>query len=199
MTRSALTFEPPAPEASPPPPRAKNDQQIMHERAIDELLSQITARRLPQPVRWHLFNNDSKRKWRFDLAIVDYRIALECEGRLSRTRPEDMRAECEKHVHASLEGWLVFRIERTLIDDGTAVDLLTKMLRVKGWRPGDQPRPAGVTVSAPQQVRGAIWRHDCPTCGPASFFRGSACVSCGYEFKSEPRPNRRGGRKKYFL
>lgn len=152
-TRGALTFEMLAPEPARTP-RAKSEQQILHERAIDDLFSQITARQLPEPVRFHLFSDDPKRKWRLDLAFVNYMIALELE---SRKKAKDLRTECLKHGSATLEGWWVVRFESSLIEDGTAVDLLTKMLRVKGWRPGDlQPAPV---ASEPRPHRRRRWRY----------------------------------------
>jgi very-short-patch-repair endonuclease len=54
------------------------------------------------------------RKWRFDYAIPEHKIALEVEGgvwtRGRHTRPEGFLGDIEKYNEAALLGWRVFRV-----------------------------------------------------------------------------------------
>lgn len=55
-----------------------------------------------------------KRKWRFDYAIVEHKIALEVEGGVwtggRHTRPQGFLGDIEKYNTATLMGWRVFRV-----------------------------------------------------------------------------------------
>lgn len=54
-----------------------------------------------------------ERRWRFDFAIPQYKIALEIEGgiwtRGRHTRPKGFLSDMEKYNMATLMGWRVFR------------------------------------------------------------------------------------------
>lgn len=54
-----------------------------------------------------------KRKWRFDYAIPDHKIALEVEGGVwtqgRHVRPQGFLGDIEKYNTATLMGWRVFR------------------------------------------------------------------------------------------
>lgn len=54
-----------------------------------------------------------KRKWRFDYAIPEHKIALEVEGGVwtygRHTRPQGFLGDIEKYNTATLMGWRVFR------------------------------------------------------------------------------------------
>lgn len=54
------------------------------------------------------------RKWRFDYAIVDHKIALEVEGGVwtggRHTSPKGFLGDIEKYNSATLMGWRVFRV-----------------------------------------------------------------------------------------
>lgn len=53
------------------------------------------------------------RRWRFDYAIPEYKIALEVEGGVwtqgRHTRPQGFLGDIEKYNTATLMGWRVFR------------------------------------------------------------------------------------------
>ena len=59
------------------------------------------------------FKFHPKRRWRFDYAIPEYRIALEVEGGVwtggRHTRPQGFLGDIEKYNTATLMGWRVFR------------------------------------------------------------------------------------------
>ena len=54
-----------------------------------------------------------KRRWRFDYAIPEHKIALEVEGGVwtqgRHTRPQGFLGDVEKYNTATLMGWRVFR------------------------------------------------------------------------------------------
>lgn len=62
-------------------------------------------------VREHKFH--PIRKWRFDFAIPQYLIAIECEGGVwsggRHTRGLGYSKDCEKYNNATLLGWRVLR------------------------------------------------------------------------------------------
>lgn len=59
------------------------------------------------------FRFTPKRKWRFDYAIPQYRIALEVEGGIwakgRHTRPQGFLGDIEKYNTATLMGWKLLR------------------------------------------------------------------------------------------
>lgn len=59
------------------------------------------------------FQFHPKRRWRFDYAIPDHKIALEVEGGVwtqgRHTRPQGFLGDIEKYNTATLMGWRVFR------------------------------------------------------------------------------------------
>lgn len=66
----------------------------------------------PEPayeVRFH-----PTRKWKFDVAWLDDKIALEIEGAVFQngrhTRGKGYLADCEKYSEAAILGWIVLRV-----------------------------------------------------------------------------------------
>ena len=59
------------------------------------------------------FKFHTERRWRFDYAIPQYKIALEVEGGVwtqgRHTRPQGFLGDMEKYNNATLLGWRVFR------------------------------------------------------------------------------------------
>lgn len=73
-------------------------------------------------VREHRFYQP--RKWRFDYAIPQYKIAIEVEGGVwtggRHTRPAGFLNDMQKYNTAALLGWRVFRCTPdTLVSDAT--------------------------------------------------------------------------------
>lgn len=71
-----------------------------------------------------------ERRWRFDFAIPQYKIAIEVEGgiwtRGRHTRPKGFLSDMEKYNMATLMGWRVFRTTpRDLYSVATIVMLRT--------------------------------------------------------------------------
>lgn len=97
----------------------------------EELLYQIQAVGLPPPVLELAFCEG--RRWRFDLAWPDKRIALEIEGGIyskgRHIRPDGYLKDLEKYNRATALGWRVFRTTPQLIGKGEALALLEKVLK----------------------------------------------------------------------
>ena len=101
---------------------------------------QIEDTRLPDPIteyRFHL-----KRKWRFDFAWPDQKLAVEIEGgtyRKSRhTSGTGFHNDCEKYNAAVLEGWKVFRFDSRMVNSLDAIRTITE-----AFNRYNQSRPPG--------------------------------------------------------
>ena len=89
---------------------------------------------LPDPVEEYSFHET--RKWRFDLAWVDYLVALEIEGVTQaggrHQRIAGYSSDIEKYNEAILLGWVVIRATPRQVESGLALAWLEKALGVKG-------------------------------------------------------------------
>lgn len=98
---------------------------------VDALITHIRVCELPEPVLEHRF--DGKRKWRFDLAWPDKRIAAECHGSTwtggRHVRGYGFEGDRRKMNAALLQGWRVFEFTRAMIDSGEAIDTLAAAVR----------------------------------------------------------------------
>lgn len=91
------------------------------------LLAQIDGI-LPTPARELTFH--PKRKWRFDFAWKDHKIALEVEGgawsRGRHTRGSGYIGDIEKYNEAQLLGWDVYRATPEQVQNGEAVKIIER-------------------------------------------------------------------------
>lgn len=99
--------------------------------ALEETLAlHIRAAGLPVPVRELKFH--PARRWRFDFAFVDEKIAVEVEGGVfsggRHTRGSGFVKDCEKYNEATRLGWRVFRVTGDMIKTGYALRLLESVL-----------------------------------------------------------------------
>ena len=66
---------------------------------------------LPLPITEHKFHPD--RKWRFDYAWIDQRVALECEGgiwsKMGHSTGKGITRDVEKYNNATVLGWRIIR------------------------------------------------------------------------------------------
>ncbi len=70
----------------------------------------LTTQYLFDPVTWSDREGHEKRRWRFDAAIPDHRIAIELEGfGLNHQGHAGFNADCEKYNTATSLGWRVLR------------------------------------------------------------------------------------------
>jgi very-short-patch-repair endonuclease len=100
-----------------------------------ELVLQMHADGLPEPVREHRFH--PRRRWRFDFAWPALRVALEVEGATwaggRHTRGKGYESDCEKYSEAAILGWTVIRAtgKMALMKDGRAIDLVKRALQAR--------------------------------------------------------------------
>ena len=105
----------------------------------------VKAMKLPTPTLEYRFA--TPRRWRFDFAWPDYRVATEIEGLVAHKDGKRMLAsgrhtsfkgfteDAIKYATANILGWHVLRFNQTLVKDGTAIDLTKQMLIAQGWQP----------------------------------------------------------------
>ena len=81
---------------------------------------------IPPPEREYRFA--PPRRWRFDFAFPDLRLAIEVEGGTwvsgRHNRGAGFERDCEKYNTAVTLGWRVLRFTRGMIDDGLALEQL---------------------------------------------------------------------------
>jgi len=81
-------------------------------------------------VGYHGFEREYRfhpvRRWRFDFANPEIKLALEVEGATwaqgRHTRGSGFEKDCEKYNTAALMGWRVLRFPSGWVDDGRALD-----------------------------------------------------------------------------
>jgi very-short-patch-repair endonuclease len=98
----------------------------------DKLLFYIQASGLPEPEREVMFSHD--KKWRFDFAYPQYKIAIEVEGVLWRSQGRHQTAlgvegDCQKYNAAVLGGWRVLRFTQRMVESGEALKVIEIALR----------------------------------------------------------------------
>lgn len=103
-------------------------KQSRLERLFQEQLGQAG---LPAPTCEYRFH--PTRKWRFDFAWCEYKVAVEVEGgvwsRGRHVRGQGFIDDCEKYNAAAALGWRVFRFPGSQVEDGTALEWVQEVLR----------------------------------------------------------------------
>jgi len=98
------------------------------ERSLDWQMRAVSG--IPTPAAEHRFH--ATRKWRFDFAWPDLKVAVEIEGgtwtRGAHSRGKHFEADCEKYNEAAIGGWTVLRVTTDMIDDGRAVTFVERMI-----------------------------------------------------------------------
>jgi very-short-patch-repair endonuclease len=97
----------------------------------ERLLSfQLQLLGLPLPVREFRFH--PTRKWRFDLAYPDNRLAIEIEGATysggRHVRGKGYEEDCLKYDEAAIAGWAVLRVTGPMVEEGRATELIARAL-----------------------------------------------------------------------
>ena len=74
------------------------------------------------------------RRWRFDFAWPEFKVALEAEGgtwsskgKSRHTTAKGFHDDCEKYNEATLLGWHVYRFTSTMIKGGEALKILERI------------------------------------------------------------------------
>lgn len=96
-----------------------------------EVIRMCELLELPVPVREHRFA--PPRRWRFDLAWPDQRLAVEIEGGIwiqgRHNRGEGFLKDCEKYAEALCRGWRVLRIPTDWFSNGMAMRYVRRALK----------------------------------------------------------------------
>lgn len=99
-----------------------------------DFTKQCQALGVPVPVAEHKFH--PTRKWRFDWAWPDRRIALEVEGgvwtRGRHTRGAGYVKDMEKYSEAAVLGWRILRCTPQDVDNGNAALLAARAICGEG-------------------------------------------------------------------
>ena len=103
----------------------------MAESALERAMAyQMRVSGLPLPSREYRF--DPVRRWRFDFAWPERRVALEVEGGVwtggRHCRPRGFQGDAEKYNAATLAGWSVLRVTADDVRSGRALDVISKRL-----------------------------------------------------------------------
>jgi very-short-patch-repair endonuclease len=92
----------------------------------------LLADDLPEPATEYRFH--PRRKWRFDCAFPDQRVAIELDGGTymagRHTRGAGFAADCEKLNTATVMGWRVLRFTGEMLnnDPQTCIDQVRALL-----------------------------------------------------------------------
>lgn len=94
------------------------------------VLTKILEKRWPGVVAEYKFHPD--RKWRFDYAWVDKKIALEIEGGIWKkgrhVRGKGYENDCEKYSEAAVLGWRIIRATPAMCKNGMMMGLLERAM-----------------------------------------------------------------------
>lgn len=98
--------------------------------AEETLAFQVRAAGLPEPVREYRFA--PPRRWRFDFAWADAKVAAEVEGGRwvggRHNSPTGFADDCEKYAEAVVRGWAVLRVTPEMVHSGAALRLIERVL-----------------------------------------------------------------------
>ena len=76
------------------------------------------------------------RRWRFDVAYVTEKVAVECEGggwvNGRHVRGGGFARDLIKYAEAAARGWVVLRVDGAMIESNQAVDYLTRIMEWRG-------------------------------------------------------------------
>lgn len=174
MARKFMERMPPAPrqeemrgmETSMPVAILANEQRQRETKAIkakskeDNFDFQLRSYQLPRFERGFMFAlEDMGRRWKFDFAWLQYRVAVEIEGlvvqrvhiatldergRVIKIEPElivrgrhasveGFNEDCVKYASAAQLGWTVLRFTPKQVNDRVAIDYTQRVLAARGW------------------------------------------------------------------
>jgi very-short-patch-repair endonuclease len=92
----------------------------------------IRAEGLPKPEREYMFAKSIGRRWRFDFAYPERKVAIECEGgtwsRGRHVRGAGYAKDLEKYNQAVAMGWKVLRFTKSMIESGKAIEMIKEVL-----------------------------------------------------------------------
>ena len=96
--------------------------------AEEAFLEQVREAGLPEPEREYRFH--PTRKWRFDFAWPEIKVAVEIEGsvwaRGRHTRGSGYLGDIEKYNEATALGWRVYRVPAHDVESGAGIYYVSK-------------------------------------------------------------------------
>lgn len=102
----------------------------------DYLFQQLIDAKFPEPVREYRFLKEKKRRFRFDFAWPEHKIATEMQGgvfnRGGHVRPIGYTNDREKMNLAVIDGWAVFEVTSAQVNNGQALGWLTEYFTKRG-------------------------------------------------------------------
>lgn len=118
--------------------------------SISAIEQQMQRAGLPDPDTEFQFAKHIGRRWRFDMAFVDWLVAVEVEGgafgrvvlgadgkryRLGgrHNTGSGLEKDAEKYNEAQIQGWIVIRVTPRQIRDGEAIQPIQRALTARGW------------------------------------------------------------------
>lgn len=138
-----------------------SDKPSKAKQIAEKFADQVRERQLPEPEREYVFASDLGRRWRFDFAWPDQRIALEIEGLVVRkiagqlvcqgrhATVSGFVGDCEKYAWAVALGWRVLRFAQAQVKSRFAIDMLVRVLA------GTIPTNQTACAAKPDKRRGA--------------------------------------------
>ena len=101
----------------------------------NNLLLQIKAVKLPIPEQQYMFHDT--RKWRFDFAWPDIKLAVEVDGGTwingGHNRGSGIERDCEKYGEAMLFGWDIYRCTGNMVKHGRAIKTIEQLFILKSF------------------------------------------------------------------
>lgn len=100
----------------------------------EELFYQIKVAGLPEPTREYRF--DSVKRWRFDFAYLDRKLAIEVEGgtwvpNTGHTSGVGYQGNVRKYNAAVLQGWKLLRFTTDMVTSGEALKTIEAVLNAE--------------------------------------------------------------------
>jgi very-short-patch-repair endonuclease len=141
--------------------RATTDKQSVSKKLHGDFLHDIRMRRMPLPLckgngKELMFAKATmERRWTFDFAWPEYKLAVEIEGLVilpmytkpnaeadrrfvvmgRHASPDGIKGDMDKYNAAAQLGWYVLRFEQDRVKNKTAIDTTMRVLASKGWAP----------------------------------------------------------------
>lgn len=119
---------------------AKYLKRKQSESALEIMLArQMTWKKIDYKPE-HQFHPD--RRWRFDFALMQHKIGIECEGGIHsggrHTRGVGYEKDAEKYNEATIHGWRLLRFTRSMITTGYALSCIERMIKSVEQLDGEQ-------------------------------------------------------------
>ena len=101
---------------------------------VHRLLTQIRAFKHPVPAQEVLFH--PTRKWRFDLAWPELKVAVEYQGGIfsrqaSHSSISHIMRDQQKGNEAQLHGWIVIYANAATVNSGQAIDWINRAIELR--------------------------------------------------------------------